>query len=177
MISAYLQTLLLTGARREELLSLHWTDIDFTWKSLTIRDKVDGQRVIPLTPYVSDLLLRLPQRNTWVFSSPRSKSGRLQEPRKAHDKALLESGIDHLTIHGLRRSFSNLTEWVEAPVGVVYQIMGHKPSATAEKHYKKRPLDLLRKWHTKIEAWILGQAGLEQPGEDEKPDLTLVSQS
>jgi len=41
--------------------------------------------------------------------------------------------------------------------------MGHKPSATAEKHYRQRPLDLLRMWHEKIEAWILQQAGIEQP--------------
>ena len=73
-------------------------------------------------------------------------------------QALAEAGIEGLTIHGLRRSFSNLTEWVESPVGIVYQIMGHKPSATAEKHYKKRPLDLLRMWHIKIEKWILEQA-------------------
>jgi hypothetical protein len=39
--------------------------------------------------------------------------------------------------------------------------MGHKPSATAEKHYRVRPLDLLRMWHTKIEAWILEQAEIE----------------
>jgi hypothetical protein len=41
--------------------------------------------------------------------------------------------------------------------------MGYKPSATAERHYKVRPLDLLRAWHTKIEAWILEQAGIEPP--------------
>jgi hypothetical protein len=29
---------------------------------------------------------------------------------------------------------------------------GHKPSALAEKHYHRRPLDLLRKWHDEIEA-------------------------
>ena len=38
--------------------------------------------------------------------------------------------------------------------------MGHKPSATAEKHYTVRPLDLLRMHHEKIEAWILEQAGV-----------------
>ena len=37
---------------------------------------------------------------------------------------------------------------------------GHKPSATAEKHYTVRPLDLLRVHHEKIEAWILEQAGI-----------------
>ena len=37
-----------------------------------------------------------------------------------------------------------LCEWVEMPAGVVAQIQGHRPSATAEKHYRRRPLDLLR---------------------------------
>jgi hypothetical protein len=43
---------------------------------------------------------------------------------------------------------------------VVAQLMGHKPSATAEKHYTVRPLDLLRVRHEKIEVWILEQAGI-----------------
>jgi intergrase/recombinase len=50
---------------------------------------------------------------------------------------------------------------MEIPAGVVAQIMGHKPSATAKKHYTVRPLDLLRVHHERIEAWILEQAGLE----------------
>jgi len=74
-----------------------------------------------------------------------------------------------LTLHGLRRSFKSLTEWTETPVGVVAQIMGHKPSATAEKHYAVRPLDLLRVHHDHIEAWMLEQANVQfapqaQPG-------------
>jgi len=47
------------------------------------------------------------------------------------------------------------------PSGISAQIMGHKPSALAEKHYRRRPLDLLRKWHDMIEAWILEQAGID----------------
>lgn len=78
------------------------------------------------------------------------------------------AGLPNLSPHDLRRSFGSLAEWCEVPSGIVAQIMGHKPSATAEKHYRVRPLDLLRMWHTKIEAWILEQAGIvfeaEQPG-------------
>ena len=47
VISAYLQALLLTGARREEMAGLRWDDVDFRWQSLTIRDKVEGERTIP----------------------------------------------------------------------------------------------------------------------------------
>ena len=186
----YLQALLLTGARREELAGLRWDDVDFQWRSLRIRDKVEGERTIPLTPHVLMLMRELKTRNEkppetprklrvdpeeserlrrewkpspWVFASRAAASGRLQEPRIAHNRALAAAGLPHLTLHGLRRSFGTLAEWVEVPVGVVAQIQGHKPSAIAEKHYRVRPLDLLRMWHERIEAWILSEAGIELP--------------
>lgn len=138
IISGYLQILLLTGARRNELAALRWADVDFRWNSITLHDKadskggLDGKRTIPLTPYVKELLLGLPRVNEWVFFSKTSKSGHIAEPRIAHNKALTEAGLPPLTLHGLRRSFSTLAEWVEVPAGVAAQIMGHKPSAIAE---------------------------------------------
>ena len=186
VVSAYLQALLLTGARRNELSAVRWVDVDFQWKSIAIRDKVEGERTIPLTPYVESLLLKLNALNTtgsnvtnikarkkgakekrepspWVFFSDTAEGGRIQEPRLGHNKALAAAGLPALSIHGLRRSFGTLAEWVECPAGISAQIMGHKPSAIAEKHYRRRPLDLLRMWHSKIEGWILDQAGIEQP--------------
>lgn len=165
VVAVYLEGLLLTGSRREELAQLRWDDVDFRWRSLTIRDKVEGQRVIPLPPYLAHRLNALPRRNEFVFSSPTSKSGRLADVYRAHQRALEVAGLPHLTLHGLRRSFGTLAEWVECPVGIVAQIQGHKPSAIAEKHYRQRPLDLLRVWHAKIEGWMLAQAGIEQPSE------------
>jgi len=175
VIAAYLQTALLTGARREEVAGIRWEDVDFQWRSMTIKDKVDGERTIPLTPYVASLLAALPRRNEWVFSSPTAASGRLQEPRIQHNKAVTTAGLPALSIHGLRRSFGTLAEWVECPAGVSAQIMGHKPSATAEKHYRVRPLDLLRMWHTKIEGWILEQAGIGQPTDDARPGFRVIN--
>jgi len=189
--AAYLQTLLMTGARPGEVLALRWADLNTQWMSVTIRDKVEGERPIPLTPFVWSLLSGLPRRNDWVFSSSRavslkaqhvlrreryhsargtaapigdaaqvSESGRLMDPDIAHRQACMAANLDGLTLHGLRRSFASLTEWLEVPAGVVAQIQGHKPSATAEKHYKRRPLDLLAVHHKRIEAWILEQAGV-----------------
>ena len=159
-VAAYLQTLLLTGARPGEVLAIRWDDLNTQWKGLTIRDKVEGERVIPLTPYVWHLLAALPRRNEFVFASSRNENTPLTEPNHAHDKACKVAAIDALTLHGLRRSFGTLSEWLEVPAGVVAQIQGHKPSATAEKHYRVRPLDLLRVHHERIEAWILEQAGI-----------------
>ena len=106
------------------------------------------------------LLTTLPGRNAWVFSSSTSKTGGLTVPNTPHGRACKVAGLNGLTLHGLRRSFKSLTEWLEVPVGIVAQIQGHKPSATAEKHYTIRPLELLRVHHENIEAWILEQAGI-----------------
>lgn len=176
--AAYLQTLLLTGARPGEVLGLRWEDVNAKWKGLTIRDKVEGERVIPLTPYVAQLLAPLPRVNEWVFASPSRveelASKAISKPHKPHDAACTVAGIDGLTLHGLRRSFKSLTEWLEIPAGVVAQLMGHKPSATAEKHYTVRPLDLLRMHHERIEAWILEQAGVPFVAESTPEKLRVV---
>ena len=160
VISAYLQTLLLVGARREELAKLRWVDVDFQWSKMTINDKVEDFRIIPLTPYVAALLNSLPRRSEWVFSSPTSASGRLTDPSIAHRKACAAAGVD-VSLHGLRRSFATLCEWTETPAGIAAQIQGHAPQGVREQNYIRRPLDLLRMWHVKIEAWILEQAGIE----------------
>lgn len=156
--AAYFQGLVLTGARRNELAELCWTDVDFQWGKMTIRDKVEGNRTIPLTPYLSTLLSALPRVNEFVFSSAKAASGHVESPTKTHQKALKAAGLPAVSIHGLRRSFGTLAEWVEVPAGVAAQIMGHKPSALAEKHYIQRSIDFLRMWHTRIEEWILTEA-------------------
>jgi integrase len=175
VIAAYLQTVLLTGGRPGEVMTLQWQDIDTQWKGITIRDKVEGERVIPLTPYVAHLFAGLPKRNEWVFSSPTSASGTLSEPTYPHTVACKVAGLNGLTLHGLRRSFKSLTEWLEVPTGIVAQIMGHKPSATAEKHYTVRPLELLRLHHERIEAWILEQAGIMFDAKVGEGGLRVVS--
>ena len=158
VISAALQVMLLTGARPGEVLAIKWEDIDPKWRGLHIRDKVEGEREIPLTPYISHLITPLPRRSKYVFSGASGKP--ISSPNHPLSRACVVAGIDGLTLHGLRRSFKSLTEWLDIPAGVVAQLMGHKPSATAEKHYTVRPLDLLRLHHEKIENWILEQAGI-----------------
>lgn len=159
VISAYLQTLLLTGRRREQIAELKWIDIDFKWQKISMNDKTERNTSIPLTPYVASLLQSLPRRNQYVFSSPTAKTGYLADPSDAHRKACAEAGVE-LSLHGLRRSFATLCEWIETPAGIAAQIQGHAPQGVREQNYIRRPLDLLRMWHVKIEEWILEQAGI-----------------
>ena len=54
--------------------------------------------------------------------------------------------------------FQELLDSVESLTGIAEE---HKPSGVRERHYIRRPLDLLRMWHVKIEAWILKEAGVK----------------
>lgn len=170
--SAYLRALLLTGARREELAALTWDNVDFQWRKLTIADKVDATRTMPLTPYLAHMLASLPRVGPYVFASA-SKSGRITDARASHAKALQSAGIDHLTFHGLRRSFSLLGEAAGAPAGAIAQVMGHKPSATAEG-YRPRSVDALRPFLEQIEGHILSLAGVQFDRKTEPGKLALV---
>lgn len=164
---AYLQALVLTGARREEMAALKWADIDFRWQKLTLADKVGEVRVIPLTDSLARLLADLPRAkfangtvNPYAFASSMSVSGRIVEPRAPHGDVLTDASIPHLTIHGLRRTFALTGGEAGAPAGAIAQIMGHRPSAVAEG-YKPRTVDQLRGFMVTIERFILDAAGVE----------------
>lgn len=178
-VAAFIQAMLLTGARPGELLALKWEDVDTRWRSITLRDKdesrggEDGTRDIPLTPYVWHLLSALPRRSKWVFSSD-TRQQPINPPYQRLRDAARIAGIESITPQGLRRSFGSLSEWLEIPAGVIAQIQGHKPSATAERHYRVRPLDMLRVHHERFEAWMLEQAGIVFDAQQQSGGLQLV---
>lgn len=176
-VAAYLQFQLLTGCRPNEGIALRWEDVNLKWRGVTIRDKIEGTRIIPLPAYLVQVINALPRRNEYVFASPVLEDGHISRPGPALHDACRVAGIEPLTPHGLRRSFKSLSEWLDLPAGVVAQIMGHKPSATAEKHYTVRPLDLLRLHHEKLVAWILEQAGVQFDAQAEPGKLRLIANS
>ena len=194
---AYLQVLLLTGARREELAELQWGKVDFKNNVIEIKDKVDDSRLrtIPLTPYVAKLLtdlkaelkLQLTARNhrnktseklsAYVFPSTGASGYIVSPTHRIYTEALKREGLEHLAAHDLRRSFATMGEEADVSDGVIKQIMGHKPKSgdTTEAHYKVRTIGRLRDKHIEIERWILNQAGIEQPKLEESHSLlTLV---
>ena len=85
--SVYLRAMLLTGARREEMAAMKWADVDFQWRKLTLADKVEATRVIPLMPYLAQQLATRPRVNEFVFTSW-GKAGRITDARASHVKAL-----------------------------------------------------------------------------------------
>lgn len=177
--------LILTGARPGELLQLRWENVDLQWGTLRIKDKegsrgrVIGMRDVPVGRYAVDVLQqlyaqapRLPDgslRSSFVFHGRNLNDDKpMLGPNSVLAELVRELGLPHLTLHGLRRTYSNFCEWQEWPAGAKAQIMGHKPSATAERHYTQRPLDLLRRFQERMESWVLSEAGLRPQVSDQE---------
>ena len=157
---AFFAAVLLTGARRGEMALLRWDDIDFRWKRVTLRDKVEGARSVPLSPYLEHVIVALPRTGAYVFQA-RSKSGHIEAPSRSLSDLCADAQVPRVTVHGLRRSFATMAETAGLPAGAVAQIMGHKPSALAEKHYKHRTLSELADYAKTWETWLLDKAGVK----------------
>ena len=171
VVSAYLQTVLLTGARPGELLALRWTDLNPQSASLTLRNRtyrtLDNLTLnktceLPLTPYVANLLTPLARRNEWVFAGQRGRI--VARPNELHTRACTQAGLPALTLHSLRRSFKTLSEWLQVPPPVVAQLMGQPASGRDGRDGRgggsPRHMALLHQHQVRIEAWILELAGV-----------------
>lgn len=159
-LTPYIEHLITSLPRRNEYVFASFRNLDMSPKNILRRER--KSQTLGKEPPTGNLL-------------ETSTKGHISVPNTTHTRACKSVGIDELTLHGLRRSFRSLTEWLEVPVGVVAQIQGHKPSATAEKHYTVRPLELLRVHHSRIEAWILEQAEINFEIQQEVPKLRLIN--
>ena len=182
--AAYVQCLLLTGARPHELIRLRWADLDFDEQSMVINSGVWSERKIPLTPYLCSLLFELGDANSIdsvgqpatdgqlslgelstesrkVFSSIQTKDGGIRLSLKAYEKALVSAGLSALNLSGLRGSFVAFCNRIKVPPDIIQQITGNTNTGSVEHYAGDRSLSLLRAWHNKIERWILVQANIE----------------
>lgn len=80
-----------TGARRSEVLNLHWKDIDFVRGTLTFIETKNGtNRTIKMSPQLLTLIQDQPRTSAFVFTNPnkegvgRSQLGRHVLSFKAH---------------------------------------------------------------------------------------------
>lgn len=86
MARDYLNLALLTGARKTNILSMQWKDIDLGQAQWRIPDTKNGDAVvIALSSMAMEIVTRrhMAAFNPWVFPSDASRFGYLQDPKKA----------------------------------------------------------------------------------------------
>jgi len=134
--NSYLKTIILfgldAGLRRNEILTLDWSDIDFKQNLIEVQSqhtKTQRGRNIPLTKRLKQELLSLPveERTGEIFP--------FKDFKRSWKTALKIAGIEGLTFHDLRRTFVTRLSAKGVPLALAGKIAGHSSLSTTQKHY------------------------------------------
>jgi integrase len=170
--AAALALLVVTGARKSEVLAATWDLVDLDRGTLTVpRSKNGRPRHIPLSAVAAGILRRQAGRrardNPHVFPSVHRPGRALENLRGAWARAKRAAGLPaDLRIHDLRHSFASALANAGTPLYEIGTILGHRQLATTTRYAHHAPQRLVETASTAARAWNLlpGPAdGAEQP--------------
>lgn len=138
---------LLTGARRVNVLSAQWQEINLASAVWRIPDSKNGDPVVvALVPEAVEILkARDPdgeKKTGFVFPAD-SKTGYLSPPAKRWQALLKRAGMADFRIHDLRRSLGSWQAISGASLAIIGKSLGHK-SADATLIYARLSMDPVR---------------------------------
>lgn len=146
-ISDFFMVALFTGARRTNVLSMKWADIDFsleTWTIASDESKNSETLTIPLLPEVLEILSKRKSLTRSIFVFPgKGRTGHLQEPKTGWKRICEKSGLENLRIHDLRRTMGSYQTITGASSTIVGKTLGHK-TQQATAIYARLNLDPVR---------------------------------
>ncbi len=154
---------LLTGARRTNVLSARWQDINLAEGTWRIPDTKGGEPLLlPLVPEAVEILKqRSPKREGYVFPAE-SKSGHMTPPKKRWQALAKRAGVADIRIHDLRRSLGSWQAIGGASLVVIGRTLGHKsPDATAI--YARLSMDPVRAAMESATSAMLVAGGIKAP--------------
>lgn len=137
---------LLTGARRKNVLEMNWSDIYFDRSEWKIKETKNGDsQTIPLASQAITILKQRHENKTndWVFPSLTSKSGHIEEPKRAWKNLLERAEIQDLRIHDLRRTLGSWQAATGANSYIIGKSLGHK-TQQATAIYARLNIDPVR---------------------------------
>jgi integrase len=153
---------LLTGARRANVLSMHWADVNLEraeWRLKTTKNEVP--QTVTLSPQAVEVLRnRLPAIPTGFVFPGKGQSGHLVEPKKGWERILARAGLADLRIHDLRRTLGSWQAKQGASLAIIGKSLNHKNQNTTAI-YARLDLDPVRDSVNTATAAMLAAAGLK----------------
>lgn len=132
---AAIRLLLLTGARRGEILSLRWENVDFDRAYLRLLDSKTGQKLIPLGAPALSVLEALPQVSVNPHVLPGGREGQpLVNIAKVWRAVRQAAGLDDVRLHDLRHSFASVGAAGGDSLLVIGKVLGHTDTASTARY-------------------------------------------
>lgn len=138
-IKDYVLISLYTGARKMNVLTMRWADVDLenaVWRIPDTKNNT-AQTILLTAPELEVLQRRFDNRKTfeYVFPGTGTKSPHLADPKKGWHRILKRAGIKDLHLHDLRRTLGSYMAMTGASLSVIGNALNHKDVSTTRKVY------------------------------------------
>lgn len=124
---AVIKALLLTGCRRNEILSLPWGWLDAAASCIRFGDTKSGAQLRPIGRAAADHLGSRERKSEceWVFPADRG-DGHFVGVRRVLERLCVKAGLADVTVHTLRHSFAAAAAEMGFSELTIAGLLGHK---------------------------------------------------
>ncbi len=146
MLRYIIPMLLLTGARKREVLDAQWADFDIERRYWRIPFTKSGtERYVPLSDSVIALLAAIPRRPNavYVFANPNTKKPYVAIYYSWHT-ARRDAGLADVRLHDLRHSFASFLVNAGCSLYEVQKLLGHSSAKMTQRYSHLSQPTLLR---------------------------------
>ena len=159
---AAIRLLLLTGCRRDEILTLRWDDVDRVAGELRLREGKTGPRMVPLTPEIETVLAGIPHvaGNPWVIVG-HGKGERLKYITLIWYRLRARAELDDVRLHDLRHSYASRALALGENLSMIGRLLGHSKVGTTARY-----AHLVRDTERRSAAKIGGSIARHLPAKD-----------
>jgi len=136
MLQYIVPMLILTGARKREVLDAKWEDFDLERRQWRIPlTKLGRPRHVPVSDAVLELLALVPKKEgvSSVFANPRTGKP-FVSIFYAWDTARTSAGLEEVRIHDLRHSFASFLVNAGRSLYEVQKLLGHTQIKTTQRY-------------------------------------------
>lgn len=132
---AIIRLLLLTGARKNEIARLRWSEVDLEKGLLRLKDSKTGPKVIRLGAAATSLLGGVPKAHaTWVFPDRRHANRPTSNLDWAWVRIRTKAELSDVRIHDLRHSFASMGVAGGEGLVLIGKLLGHEHVATTNRY-------------------------------------------
>jgi integrase len=175
----YFLVSLLTGARRANVLSMRWADINFGRDEWRIEETKNGTpQTVTLSPEVVKILSERQREAVGIFVFPGTgKSGHLAEPKTGWKRILEHAKLENLRVHDLRRTLGSWQAKSGASLAIIGKSLNHKNIATTAI-YARLDLDPVRDSVNTATSAMMAAGGMKPralPPEHTEPEDGVLS--